>query len=114
MNEIRDILRRRKPNVEPADLLLPRILGSRIYFGEETKDCDRILQKLVSGAKLLDGKRGFYSSHCFRRGGAQYRFMEAPPSKRFSLAAVKWWGGWSPHESIEVILKYLLEELYGE
>ncbi|KAF9560859.1 hypothetical protein EC968_005976 [Mortierella alpina] len=49
-----------------------------------------------------------FTSHCFRRGGAQYRFMFA--KERWSLEAVKWWGGWSDSEGTGSIMRYLLDD----
>ncbi|KIJ24146.1 hypothetical protein M422DRAFT_82982, partial [Sphaerobolus stellatus SS14] len=40
------------------------------------------------------------TTHCFCRGGAQYRFMEAPIRKHWSVAVVKWWGGWAQGEHV--------------
>ncbi len=34
-----------------------------------------------------------YSTHCFRRGGAQFRFMYAPIGERWTLSRIRWWGG---------------------
>ncbi|KAG2039432.1 hypothetical protein BDR03DRAFT_980921 [Suillus americanus] len=44
------------------------------------------------------GIRGNFSTHCFRRGGAQYWFMFAPVGQRWTLAKVHWWGGWADGE----------------
>ncbi|KAF8524946.1 hypothetical protein BU17DRAFT_63108 [Hysterangium stoloniferum] len=38
------------------------------------------------------------STHCFRRGGSQYRFMLASVGKRWTLATIRWWGGWAEGE----------------
>ena len=43
---------------------------------------------------------GQFTTHCFRRGGAQYRFMFAPVGKRWSLRTVRWWGGWATGEHV--------------
>eukprot|EP00033_Pygsuia_biforma_P002348 GCRY01002597.1.p1 GENE.GCRY01002597.1~~GCRY01002597.1.p1 ORF type:complete len:586 (+),score=67.06 GCRY01002597.1:111-1868(+) len=56
------------------------------------------------------GFRGPFTGHCFRRGGAQFRFIFA--KERWSIHAVKWWGGWSPELDMNVILRYLLEEMF--
>ncbi|KZP19652.1 hypothetical protein FIBSPDRAFT_955310 [Athelia psychrophila] len=42
-------------------------------------------------------------------GGAQYRFMWA--KRKWSLKAVKWWGGWSSSDDVGIIMCYLLDEL---
>ncbi|THU80443.1 hypothetical protein K435DRAFT_874378 [Dendrothele bispora CBS 962.96] len=55
---------------------------------------------------------GKYTTHCFRRGGAQYRFMYAPVGQRWTLARIRWWGGWAPSERRDTLVRYLLDELY--
>ncbi|KAK3824517.1 MAG: hypothetical protein J3R72DRAFT_501221 [Linnemannia gamsii] len=40
--------------------------------------------------------------------GAQFRFMFA--KEKWSLKAVKWWGGWTEGEGTGTIMRYLLEE----
>ncbi|KAF9114992.1 hypothetical protein BGX30_006422, partial [Mortierella sp. GBA39] len=57
---------------------------------------------------LLDGRNGRFTTHCFRRGGAQYRFMFA--KEKWSRKAVKWRGGWSEGEWTGTIMRYLLDE----
>ncbi|OWY95032.1 hypothetical protein PHMEG_00035079 [Phytophthora megakarya] len=48
-------------------------------------------------------------SHCFRRGGAQYRFMFALGERHWSLKQVKWWVVWEPSEKAEIVTRYLLD-----
>lgn len=43
-----------------------------------------------------------FTTHCFRRGGAQYRFMYAIESERWTLAIIRWWGGWAEGESVRL------------
>lgn len=50
-------------------------------------------------------KDGARRSHCFRRGGAQHRFMHF--HDKWSLKAVRWWGRWRDEVGDESILKYL-------
>ncbi|KAF9084375.1 hypothetical protein BGX27_003824, partial [Mortierella sp. AM989] len=67
-----------------------------------------LLDQYTSEAGILEGKHGRYTTHCFRRGGAQHRFMFA--KEKWSLKAIKWWGGWSEGEGVGTIMKYLLDE----
>ncbi|KAF9112757.1 hypothetical protein BGX27_002843 [Mortierella sp. AM989] len=67
-----------------------------------------LLDQFTSDAGLLENKNGRYTTHCFRRGGAQHRFMFA--KEKWSLKAVKWWGGWSEGEAVGTIMRYLLDE----
>ncbi|KAF9524111.1 hypothetical protein CPB83DRAFT_774378 [Crepidotus variabilis] len=55
-----------------------------------------------------------FTTHCFRRGGAQYRFMYASREGEalWSLVAIRWWGGWAEGEHCDTLIRYLLDELY--
>ncbi|KAF5367338.1 hypothetical protein D9615_010283 [Tricholomella constricta] len=75
---------------------------------EMSYDCFmKLLASFTSGAEL----EGWFTTHSFRRGGAQYRFIFAPPSYRWSLNIVRWWGGWAEGESVDTLMKYLLDSL---
>lgn len=51
-----------------------------------------LLSKFTQAAGLLANKpKGRFSTHCFRRGGAQHWCMFT--EDRWSLKAIKWWGG---------------------
>ncbi|KAE9187227.1 hypothetical protein PF004_g22862 [Phytophthora fragariae] len=52
----------------------------------------------------------WFTSHTFRRAGAQYRFMFAAQERRWSLRMVKWWAGWTQNESAETLVRYLLDQ----
>ncbi|KAG3001222.1 hypothetical protein PC120_g20390 [Phytophthora cactorum] len=52
----------------------------------------------------------WFTSHTFRRAGAQYRFMFAPPERRWSLRMVKWWAVWTQNESAETLVRFLLDQ----
>ncbi|KAF8506392.1 hypothetical protein JB92DRAFT_3122185 [Gautieria morchelliformis] len=69
------------------------------------------LDEFVTGAGIKLG-HGRLTTHCFRQGGAQYHFMHAPVGKRWSLATIRWWGGWAEGEHRDTLIRYLLDELY--
>lgn len=49
----------------------------------------------------IDNSSSFtFSTHCFRRGGAQYRFMYAPNGHRWTIGRIRWWGGWAEREGV--------------
>lgn len=49
--------------------------------------------------------------NCFRRGGAQYRFMDAPIGQRWSICKIRWWGGWAAGEHVDTLIRYLIDSL---
>ena len=57
-------------------------------------------------------KNIYITTHTFRRGFAQWVFFHEYPDKRWSLKCLKWWGGWSETDSVDVVMKYLLDTLY--
>ncbi|GJJ13564.1 hypothetical protein Clacol_007819 [Clathrus columnatus] len=63
----------------------------------------------AAGINLMEAN---LTTHCFRRGGAQFRFMYAPVGKRWTLATIRWWGGWAEGEHRDTLIRYLLDELY--
>lgn len=65
-----------------------------------------VAQKKIVHMAELAGIHGakYFTTHCFRRGGAQYRFMFAPRGERWTLARVRWWGGWAPGEHVRIFV----------
>jgi len=59
-------------------------------------------QKMITQAATAAGLPGaaLFTMHCFRRGGAQYRFMFAPIGEQWTLARIRWWGGWADGEHV--------------
>ncbi|KAF9111792.1 hypothetical protein BGX27_004420 [Mortierella sp. AM989] len=94
------------------DLIFPSLNNKGYPNIRETFSYTRLrklLDSFTREAGLLDNTpNGKYTTHCFRRGGAQHRFMFA--EEKWSLKAVKWWGGWSEHEGRNAIITYLLDE----
>ncbi|EGZ06600.1 hypothetical protein PHYSODRAFT_341847 [Phytophthora sojae] len=70
-----------------------------------------IVAEAAGISRNLLGDEIWFTSHCFRRGGAQYRFMFAPEKRRWSLKFVKWWAGWAPSEKSETVTRYLLDDV---
>ncbi|KZP32084.1 hypothetical protein FIBSPDRAFT_723649 [Athelia psychrophila] len=66
------------------------------------------MEEVIQGSDILKSREhGRFTTHCFRRRGAQYRFMWAP--RKWSLEAVKWWGGWSSSEHVSVSFQHVNE-----
>ncbi|KAI9103872.1 hypothetical protein DFS34DRAFT_682912 [Phlyctochytrium arcticum] len=76
-----------------------------------TKFLSTYLKKCIDGSNLLGtvAMGSKFTTHCFRQGGAQHRFTYA--KIRWSLRAVRWWGGWGNGEHIDTVVRYLLDEV---
>ena len=74
------------------------IVQPREHISHDT--IQKLISDAVSGTKIPVASGGNFSTHCFRRGGAQYRFMFAPVGKRWTLQRVRWWGGWAEGEQV--------------
>ncbi|KAG3174947.1 hypothetical protein PC128_g17917 [Phytophthora cactorum] len=84
--------------------------GSSMSDGNFTQILN-IVADAAGISKNLLGDDIWSASHCFRRGGAQYRFMFAPEKSRWPLKLVKWWAGWAPSEKAETVTRYLLDDV---
>lgn len=83
------------------DYIFPAIASTgQLKFGEPTSRSgfETLMDDIVERSGVMEGRSGKFTTHCFRRGGAQYRFMWA--DRKWSLKAVKWWGGWSSSENV--------------
>ena len=89
--------------LDPGDCLFPSMGASGVVQPREPLSHDTV-QKWINEATTGAGIRGSFSTHCFRRGGAQYRFMFAPVGERWTLAMVRWWGGWAENEHVRTII----------
>ncbi|KAF8516847.1 hypothetical protein BU17DRAFT_67293 [Hysterangium stoloniferum] len=100
--------------LEPNDFIFPSVTSTGTVQPEVPISHNTIqkwLDEFAEGANIELGTTRLMT-HCFRRGGAQYRFMYAPISKRWSLTTIRWWGGWAQGEHINTLIRYLLDELY--
>ncbi|KAJ7850505.1 hypothetical protein B0H14DRAFT_2355646 [Mycena olivaceomarginata] len=75
------------------------------------EDVQKWITEFATGADLPRAN-GTFSTHCFRRGGAQYRFMFAVVGRRWTLRQVRWWGGWAEGEHIGVLLSSIPPQLF--
>lgn len=86
-------------SLSPENNLFPHLAVNGVIRMDRAMGYDN-LQALLS--RFCDGagieKR--YTTHSFRRGGAQYRFMFAPIGMRWSLSMIRWWGGWAVGEHV--------------
>ncbi|KAJ3856399.1 hypothetical protein EV368DRAFT_32460 [Lentinula lateritia] len=101
------ILRRK---YEPKDYIFPNINANGITVQNQPVTPEAV-QKMIDEFTSSASVPGAFTTHCFRRGGAQYRFMFAPIGERWTLARIRWWGGWAPNEKRDTLIRYLLDEL---
>ncbi|KZP29871.1 hypothetical protein FIBSPDRAFT_718386, partial [Athelia psychrophila] len=85
--------------LQPEDYIFPHISTNGIADPTRPLTIDTV-QRWLTEFSYAAGLKVRYTTHCFRRGGAQYRFMFAPIGKRWSLMVIRWWGGWSEGESV--------------
>jgi integrase len=88
----------------PDNFIFPSV-GSNTTLQPASHISHDIIQQWIDEFASESGivlKVGRLTTHCFRRGGAQDRFMAAPIGSRWSLAVVRWWGGWSPGEQVSL------------
>ena len=87
----------------PEDYLLPHIGVNGVIHTTRQMSYDS-LQTMLSTFCKKSGTKKRYTTHSFRRGGAQYRFMYAPVGQRWSLNRIRWWGGWAVGEHVRLWL----------
>ena len=85
--------------LEDDDFLFPYIAPNGLIYTKRAMSYST-LQTLLTGFSLGAGVKSHFTTHCFRQGGAQYRFMFAPIGKRWSLSRIRWWGGWAVGEHV--------------
>lgn len=86
-------------DLEPNDFIFPYFGPNGVPHAKREMTHEMIQNYLTEFAKAA-GLTKLYTTHSFRRGGAQYRFMWAPIGKRWSLSIIRWWGGWAIGEHV--------------
>jgi len=89
-------------SLEDDDYIFPFIGSNSIINPKlliQHKYVQNLLDEFMKSARIDK----YFTTHCLRRGGAQYRFMHAPFGKRWALLRIRWWGGWAEGESVNVI-----------
>lgn len=88
--------------LEPNDYIFPSLGVNGLVAHPHIPVSSDIVKKMINewaAAAGISGA-GHFTTHCFRRGGAQYRFMFAPMGQRWTLARIRWWGGWAVGEHV--------------
>ncbi|GJJ05983.1 hypothetical protein Clacol_000170 [Clathrus columnatus] len=100
--------------LSPDDFIFPSISSNGLIQANSPMSHDTI-QKWINHFTASAGINPIeanLTTHCFRHGGAQFRFMYAPLGKCWTLATIRWWGGWAEGEHRDTLIRYLLDELY--
>ncbi|KAG1895005.1 uncharacterized protein F5891DRAFT_984589 [Suillus fuscotomentosus] len=88
----------------------PEICTNGVVYPTDELSYDAVM-KMLTWICTEAALASRYTSHCFRRGGARYCFMFVPLGQRWSLATIRWWGAWAEGESVDTLIRYLLDEL---
>ena len=83
----------------PDDYLFPHIGVNGVIRADRPMSYDSFQAMLTDFCEQSETQKR-YTTHSFRRGGAQYRFMYAPIGQRWSLNRIRWWGGWAIGEHV--------------
>ncbi|KAF9037850.1 hypothetical protein BDZ89DRAFT_1157278 [Hymenopellis radicata] len=94
----------------PDELVFPVISVNGVIHTQEQLSQNAI-QALITKFASAAGLTRNFTTHSLRRGGAQFRFMWDKVGRRWSLRKVRWWGGWAEGESVDTLMKYLLDSL---
>ncbi|KAG1838125.1 hypothetical protein F4604DRAFT_1962174 [Suillus subluteus] len=87
----------RRP-LEPDEFIFARVGANSVVYPSDELSYDSVMKMLTWMCKDV-GLTARYTTHCFRRGG------------RWSLATIRWWGAWAEGESVDTLIRYLLDEL---
>ena len=88
-----------KRPLNPDEFLFPTISSNGLVHTYKPIDHNALQDRLNLYTKEA-GVDAEYTTHSFRRGGAQYRFQYCPIAKRWTLARIRWWGGWAGGEQV--------------
>ena len=83
----------------PEDYLFPHIGINGVIRTDRQMSYDSLQTMLTDFCERSEPQKR-YTTHSFRRGGAQYHFMYAPIGQRWSLLNRIRWGGWAVGEHV--------------
>jgi integrase len=89
--------------LDPEDYIFPTIsaIGTlQPHLPMTTDNVQKLINMFAANSGVSKLIVGCLTTHCFRRGGAQHRFMDAKPEDRWRLVVIRWWGAWSPGEKV--------------
>ena len=88
--------------LKPDEYIFPAISANRTSVHPTRPMTVDVVQKKITEMATNAGIDGVeqFTTHCFCCGGAQYRFMFAPAGECWTLARIRWWGGWAQGEHV--------------
>lgn len=96
--------------LHPDDYIFPTIGANGTSVQPNRPMSSDVAQKRIFQTAKQAGISGaeYFTTHCFRRGGAQWRFMFAPLGQRWILERIRWWGGWAIGEHVcQIVIREL-------
>ncbi|KAF8342487.1 hypothetical protein F5887DRAFT_918733 [Amanita rubescens] len=84
-----------------GEFIFPTIGSNGVVYPKQEMSYDTA-QGYINEFQENAGLTGQLTTHSFRRGGAQYRFMYAPLGQRWTLSRIRWWGGWAKAENVRI------------
>ncbi|KAG1759372.1 hypothetical protein EDD22DRAFT_849297 [Suillus occidentalis] len=102
--------------LDPEDYVFPTMSTNGIIQPREHISHDAVqgwINEATTAAGIPRGPGDNFTTHTYRRGGAQWRWMFAPIGQRWTLARVRWWGSWAENENRDTLIRYLLDELHS-
>ena len=88
--------------LQDDDFIFPTIATNGLVYSKKAVDHD-IAQKLINMFAAGASLNKEFTTHCLRRGGAQYRFQFCPLGERWPLSWIRWWGGWAEGEKVSTV-----------
>ncbi|KAG2039252.1 hypothetical protein BDR03DRAFT_860473, partial [Suillus americanus] len=85
--------------LEPDEFIFTRVGANSVVYPSDELSYDSVMKMLTWMCKDV-GLTARYTTHCFWRGGARYRFMFTPLGQHWSLATIRWWGAWAEGKSM--------------
>ena len=91
----------RRP-LQPDDYIFPAIGANGTSVHPTRAMSVDVVQKKITEMAMNAGIDGVehYTMHCFCHGGAQYCFMFVLVGQHWTLARIRWWGGWAKNEHV--------------
>ena len=93
----------------PDDFVFPAISSNGIVHRGEHISHDAVqawIDEATTGTGISRGAGDNFTTHTYRRGGAQWRWMFAPVGERWTLARVRWWGSWAENENVSPLPQF--------